>query len=104
MFGRSFSPEFLATQKQDKFGPNKPQYNVIKSPETIAKLTKLVYVYDANTKKYLGAFSTVNCSKQFKMGKDTLTKYLASGQPFKGHIFLFPYPTVGGVREKNRNE
>jgi hypothetical protein len=87
MHGRSFSPEFLATQTQDKTGVNNPQYGVVKSLETIAKLTKLVYVYDANTSELLGTYSTVNCAKQFNMGKNTLTKYLASGKPFKGLIF-----------------
>ena len=35
----------------------------------------------------IGEYSTVNCSKQFKMGKDTLTKYIKNGLPFKGKIF-----------------
>lgn len=38
-------PEFVLMQKRDKFGMNNPQFGVIKSPETIAKLTKLVNVY-----------------------------------------------------------
>ena len=38
-------------------------------------------------KKLIGVFSTVECSKHFKMGKDTLTKYLNSKLPFKGKIF-----------------
>lgn len=35
----------------------------------------------------IGQYSTVNCSRQFKMGKDTLTKYIKSGLPYKGKIF-----------------
>jgi hypothetical protein len=35
----------------------------------------------------IGEFSTVNCSKQFKMGTDTLTKYIKNGLPHKGKIF-----------------
>ena len=58
-----------------------------KSPATIAKIQKLVYVYEADTIKYIGVFPTVECAKHFKMGKDTLTKYLNSKLPFKGKIF-----------------
>jgi hypothetical protein len=85
--GREFSPEFIAAQKQDKFGSNNPQYGVVKSSQTIAKLTKPVYVYDATTCELLGVYSTVNCAKHFKIGKDRLTKYLANGLPFKGRIY-----------------
>ena len=53
-----------------------------KSPTTIAKLQKLVYVYEAETLKFIGVFPTVECIKHFKMGKDTLTKYLDSKLPF----------------------
>lgn len=50
-------------------------------------MVKPVYVYDFKNKEYLGKFSTVNCSKQFNMGKDTLSKYIKNGLPFKGKIF-----------------
>jgi hypothetical protein len=36
---------------------------------------------------YVGTYSTVKCSKTFKMGKDTLSKYLKSGQAYKGQIY-----------------
>ena len=66
-----------------------------KSSITLAKITKLVYVYkisSAGTEgddelKFIGTFSTVECSKIFKLGKDTLSKYLNSGLPFKGNIY-----------------
>ena len=35
----------------------------------------------------IGQHSTVNCSRKFKMGKDTLIKYIKSGLPYKGKIF-----------------
>lgn len=75
-------------QTKDKSGINNPQYGVIKSPETIAKLSKFVYVYKIETNEYLGQFQTVQCSKHFKMGKDTLQKYLNSGKPFKRLLFV----------------
>jgi hypothetical protein len=48
---------------------------------TIAKLTKLVYVYNNKDMSFIDEFSTINCSKEFKMGKDTLTKYIKNGLP-----------------------
>lgn len=87
MYAISKSPKFIAMQIKDKKGINNPQYNVVKSPSTIAKLTKLIYVYDSVTNSFLGAYSTVECSKHYNMGKDTLQKYLNTGQPFKGRLF-----------------
>ena len=87
MFGKTFSPEFILMQKRDKKGINNPMYCVKKSKATIAKLQKLVYVYEADTLINIGVFSTVECVKHFKMGKDTLTKYLNNKKPFKGKIF-----------------
>jgi hypothetical protein len=87
MTGRKFSPKFIEMQKRNKIGVNNPQFGVIKSSETIAKLTKLVYVYNSVDMFYIGSYSTVQCSKEFNMGKDTLSKYLLNGFPFKGKIF-----------------
>ena len=87
MFGKTFSSEFIAMQTKNKKGINNPMFGIIKSPATIAKLQKLVYVYEADTLKRIGIFSTVECFKYFKMGKDTLTKYLNSNKSFKGKIF-----------------
>jgi len=83
----SFLLRFLEMQSRNKVGINNPQFGVIKSPGTIAKLTKLVYVYDYVYKSYIGSYSTVQCSKEFKLGKDTLSKYISNGLPFKGKIF-----------------
>ncbi len=44
MYGRPKSLEFLAIQTIDKSGE---QWGVVKTAETRAKLTKLVYVYDS---------------------------------------------------------
>jgi hypothetical protein len=98
MANRQLSPEFIAMQKRSKVGNNNPQYGIKKSAATIAKLTKLVYVYETvaphlikdgscSHMNFLGLYSTVKCSKKFNMGKDTLSKYLLSGKPFKGKIF-----------------
>ena len=87
MFGKTFSPEFISMQTRDKKGVNNPMFGIKKSPTTIAKLQKLVYVYETETLNLIGIFSTVECIKHFKMGNDTLTKYLNSKLPFKGKIF-----------------
>jgi hypothetical protein len=87
MFAKNKSPEFIKMQIRDKSGINNPQYRVVKTPETIAKLTKLVYVYNFLDMSLIGQFSTVNCLKEFKMGTDTLKKYIINGLPFKGKIF-----------------
>ena len=87
MYGQEFSSEFLKYQIKDKSGINNPMYGIKKSAETITKLQKLVYVYEYDTKKFIGIFPTVLCSKEFKMGKDTLTKYLNNGAPFKNKLF-----------------
>jgi len=67
-------------QSRNKAGSYNPQSGVIKSPDTIAKLTKLVYVYSHVDMIYIGSYSTVQCSKEFKLAKDTLSKYLLNGR------------------------
>jgi group I intron endonuclease len=87
MYGKNFSAEFIKMQVRNKAGINNLQYGVKKSGATKAKLTKVVYVYDYETKNLIGSYSTVQCSKYFKMGKDTLTKYLKNGLPYKNKLF-----------------
>lgn len=87
MYNRVKSKEFLEMQNRDKSGSNNSFYGRIKTQSTIAKITKLVYVYNSLDMSYIGEFSTVKCSKHYNMGKDTLTKYIKSGLPFKGKIF-----------------
>lgn len=87
MFGKIESKEFLEMQSKDKRGPLNPMFGKIKSPSTLTKITKTVYVYNCLNMSLIGEYSTVDCSKKFKMGKDTLTKYIKNGLPFKGKIF-----------------
>lgn len=82
MSGKQFSPEFLHMQTRNKAGINNPNYGVKKSTTTLAKIIKLVYVYNSEDMNYIGSFPTVVCSKTFKIGKDTLSKYIKSGLPF----------------------
>jgi group I intron endonuclease len=87
MYNKTFSIEFKNMQIRDKAGIKNPQFGVKKSAETIAKLFKLVYVYEFGTKNLVGSYSTVQCTKEFKMGKDTLTKYLKNKLPYKNKLF-----------------
>lgn len=86
--GKEKSKEFYYMQTRTKKGINNPNFGKIKSSKTLAKLIKMVYVYNSSDMKLIGEFSTVNCSKHFNMGKDLLTKYIANGEQFKGKIFL----------------
>jgi len=87
MYNLSKSKEFLEMQFKDRRGPNNPLFGKTKSPSTLAKITKVVYVYNYLDMSLIGKYSTVNCSKEFKMGNDTLSKYIKSGLPYKGKIF-----------------
>lgn len=84
MFGKLKSKEFLNMQKRNKFGFNNPQFGKTKSLETIIKLTKFVFVYNYKDMSFIGQYLTVNWGKNLKMVKDTLTKYINNGLPFKG--------------------
>jgi hypothetical protein len=48
-------------QTRDRSGSKNPLYGKIKSALTIAKITKLVYVYNNEDMSFIGEFSTVNC-------------------------------------------
>lgn len=85
--GKQFSPEFLHMQTKDKTGKNNPCYGLIKSDKTLEKLIKLVYVYNYEDMSYLGHYPTVETTKIFKLGKDTLNKYIKLGKPFKGKLY-----------------
>lgn len=76
-------------QKTDKKGPLNHQYGKKKSLETILKLRKTIYVYNAETMESLGEFGTTECYRHFKMGSDTIVKYAKSNKPFKGKVFSY---------------
>lgn len=103
MYGKPLSPEFIAMQIRDKRGKFNPQYGVSKSIETLAKLKKLVYVYNDKDMSFIGSYSTVECSKSFKMGKDTLTKYIKLNKPYKGKLFsrIKLHSSAAGVAEES---
>jgi len=87
--GRAFSPEYLAQQALDRSGSNNPQYGVIKSPETVAKLTKYIYTYDAASGELLSHTGAVATKRQHKIGYDTMMSCLASGLPHRGKYYSY---------------
>ena len=87
LYGRPKSPEFIAIQTIDKRGKNNPQWGVVKTAETRAKLTKLVYVYDCFSGALLGQYSTVDCKTTYHMGYDTLMRCIKTGETYNGKIF-----------------
>lgn len=74
-------------QNKDRSGINNPMFGKLKSSSTLNKIIKLVYVYNCLDMSLIGVFSTVNCYKHFKIGKDTLNKYIKNGLPHKNKIF-----------------
>ncbi len=36
---------------------------------------------------FIGSYSTTQCVREFKLGKNTLYKYISNGLPYKGNIF-----------------
>jgi hypothetical protein len=88
MSGKQFSSEFLYMQTRNKKGKINPNYGAKKSTTTLAKIIKLVYVYNSEDLNYIGSFPTVVCSKTFKIGLFFIrSKYIKSGLPFKGKIY-----------------
>ncbi|KAN0036248.1 hypothetical protein ACTA71_009076 [Dictyostelium dimigraforme] len=85
MYNREKSPEFIYQQTRDKSGSNNPRYGVTMTAETIKKLIKKIYVYDAVTKAYVGEYSTIKLMKVYKVDSRTIKKKF--GQPYK--IFIF---------------
>lgn len=86
MFNREKSPEFKYQIYRDKTGINNPQFGIIKSEATLNKIRKIVYVYD-NKHTFLAKYGRVACKFHFKIGYDTLRKYIDSGKTFKGYYF-----------------
>jgi group I intron endonuclease len=102
MYGKPKSEAFIAQQTRDKTGANNPsspggslsprnvwgEDGVKKSEDTLAKLRKMVYVYNATDNyKLVGVYATVECFRKFNMGYDTLTKRLSDGKLHKGYLF-----------------
>nr|WUR10605.1 GIY-YIG endonuclease [Elmerina hispida] len=62
MYGKTFSPEFIKMQKKDKYGANNPQFGGKKTPETLAKIIKLIYVYREARIRYYAIYRSLSNS------------------------------------------
>jgi hypothetical protein len=79
---------------KDKRGKNNPMYGKSHRPETLAKLSKKVYVYDAkdSEKTLIRVYNgTVEAKKDLHMGYETLKKCCETKRIFKGKIYSY-YP------------
>lgn len=43
-----------------------------------------MYVYQADTKNLIGKYSTIECKKEFKIGYNTIKKYIENKKAYKG--------------------
>lgn len=88
MFGKEKSPEFIQQALIDKTGVNNPMFGKKHSVQTLAKISKQVFVYDVTTKELIKVYSgVVEAKTDLKIGYDTLKKYCESHKPYKGMIF-----------------
>jgi len=92
MFNKPKSAAFIAEQK-GKSGKNNPMYGKAKSEETLAKLKKMIFVYDVTQKyKLLGVYPTVMCTRIFKLCNNTLTKRINNKEIHRGKYFFSKEP------------
>jgi len=71
-----------------KTGANNPMYGKPKSPETLAKLSKKVYVYDGDTKELIKCYDSYKITvKDLHIGFETIIKYLDTHKIYKGKLF-----------------
>jgi len=59
MFGLSKSKQFIEMQLKDRRDLNNLLFDKIKSPSTLAKITKFVFVYNCLNMSLIGEYSTV---------------------------------------------
>lgn len=95
MYNKIKSDAFIAQQSRDKSGENNPMFGKANPEQTLAKLRKMVFVYDVTQDyKLLGVYPTVMCTRLFKLCNNTLRKrinnkeihngkYLFSKDPYK---------------------
>jgi len=73
---------------KDKTGANNPMFGKPKSPETLAKLSKKVYVYDSNTKELIKCYDSYKSAvKNLSVSYETIKKYLDTAIAYKNKLF-----------------
>lgn len=77
---------------RDKTGVNNPMYGKPKSPETLAKLSKKVYVYDSNTKELVCSYDSYKSAvKNLGVSYETIKKYLDTDKVYKNKLYYSKY-------------
>ena len=67
---------------KDKTGSNNPMFGKPKSEETLAKMSKKIYVYDSN-KEFIICYAGVNLAvKDLHIAAETIKKYLDKDKLF----------------------
>lgn len=87
MFNKPKSKAFIEGMFKDKTGVNNPMFGKEKSPETLAKLSKKVYIYNSNKE-------LIKCYDSYKLAvKDlcvchkTIKKYLDTHKVYKEKLY-----------------
>jgi len=89
MYNKIKSDAFIAQQSRDKSGENNPMFGKAKPEQTLAKLRKMVFVYDVTQDyKLLGVYPTVMCTRLFKLCNNTLRKRINNKEIHNGK-YLF---------------
>jgi hypothetical protein len=84
---------FIAQQIRDKSGENNPMFGKTKSEQTLAKLRKMIFVYDVTQDyKLLGVYPTVMCTRLFKLCNNTLRKRINNKEIHNGKYFFSKDP------------
>ena len=93
MFNKIKSDAFIAQQIRDKSGENNPMFGKTKSLQTLAKLRKMIFVYDVTQDyKLLGVYPTVMCTRLFKLCNNTLKKRINNKEIHNGKYFFSKDP------------
>lgn len=93
MYNKAKSDAFIAQQIRDKSGENNPMFGKTKSEQTLAKLRKMIFVYDVTQDyKLLGVYPTVMCTRLFRLCNNTLKKMINNKEIHNGKYFFSKDP------------
>lgn len=93
MYNKIKSDAFISQQIRDKSGENNPMFGITKSEQTLAKLRKMIFVYDVTQNyKLLGVYPTVMCTRLFKLCNNTLKKRVNNKEIHNGKYFFSKDP------------
>lgn len=88
MYNKSKPKKFIEHMYKDKSGANNPMFGKTKSAETLAKISIKVYLYNAETKKLIRPYDSINPAvKDLKFASETIRKYLNTGKVYKNFLF-----------------